>query len=222
MSAVVCVDCRVFPLFWHGLAEMPFTKLQKIQIWILDVKVNFCDLVSKEPTCKCTSYTLNQTVWDFEHINTILKRSEKHHLFHFKQCAAEVFRFHCKKLINPKALSRIPTIYFWMSMLCWRQWCMGQLSCHHSLFKCSTGGVRGREKHENQTQRFVLVYFSQWTGKQWFSLCTKAWGWMAWKDSSMLPFISPFSQYLSPTESFGFPLWLILTAITFSEHFFDN
>lgn len=130
-----------------------------------------------------------------------------------------MFRFHCKKLINPKALSRIPTIYFWMSMLCWRQWCMGQLSCHHSLFKCSTGGVRGREKHENQTQRFVLVYFSQWTGKQWFSLCTKAWGWMAWKDSSMLPFISPSSQYLSPTESFGFPLWLILTAITFSEHF---
>lgn len=68
-------------------------------------------------------------------------------------------------------LSSIHIIYFWMSMLCWLQWCMGQLSSHHPLFKCFTGGVRGREKHGNPAERSVLVYFIHWAGKQLFTRC---------------------------------------------------
>lgn len=57
-------------------------------------------------------------------------------------------------------LSSIHIIYFWMSMLCWLQWCMGQLTSHHPLFKCFTGGVRGREKHGNPAEKIrpCLLY----------------------------------------------------------------
>lgn len=109
-----------------------------------------------------------------------------------------------KKPNNLKALSRNLTIYFWMSTLCWLQWCMGQLSSQPSFIQMlhwRSQRWRKTRTSNRDLSLFTLVTEQTTVCSVLSSFSRKPEVWVAWEDFCFIfIFISPSPQCLSLTE----------------------